>query len=301
MRPDILNPLFAPVSSLPGIGARLEKLLSDLLIGTAGGQPARIADLLFHLPHSVIDRRKQPGIAFSPEGSIVTLKVHVDRHQPSPRFEKGGGKSRVPYRVFVHDETGEMALVFFNARPDWISRALPVGETRYVSGRMEWFNGRASMVHPDYIVDEAGFADLPLVEPVYPAAAGISQKVIGKAIRAGLERLPDLPEWAEPSLIAREHWPSFGQALNHIHHPEDAGDLDLATPQRRRLAHDEFLAGQLALTLMRERMRKSAGRSRRSSGRTGRARPCRVRPQADADTGKRHSAKSLPISASRSA
>ncbi len=260
MRPDILNPLFAPASSLPGIGARLEKVLGQFL-GGGENQQARILDLLFHLPHSVIDRSDQRGIALSPEGAIVTLKVHVDRHQPSPR-----GNKRIPYRVFVHDETGEMTLVFFNPRHDWINRSLPVGETRYVSGRMEWFNGRPSMVHPDHVVDEEGFAELPLIEPVYPGTAGIARKTLAKAVRAALERLPDLPEWADPQLVAREHWPSFGEALRQLHYPETPADLELDTPARRRLAHDEFLAGQIALFLMRERVRKSAGRPHAAKG-----------------------------------
>ncbi|GIL00381.1 MAG: ATP-dependent DNA helicase RecG [Alphaproteobacteria bacterium] len=262
MRPEILNPLFAPVSSLPGIGNRLEQVLTRLLKGGDAGEPARTVDLLFHLPHAVIDRRDRPGIADAREGAIVTLKVHVDRHQPAPR-----GMSRAPYRVFVHDETGEMALVFFNARSEWITRALPVGEVRHVSGRMEWFNGRASMVHPDHIVDEAGLAGLPLVEPVYPATAGLSQKVLAKAVRAALDRLPDLPEWTDPTLLTRQQWPSLAEALRRLHAPRDAADLDPRSPARRRLAHDEFLAGQLALALMRARLRRSAGRPHHAEGR----------------------------------
>ncbi len=261
MRPDILNPLFSPVTVLEGVGPRMEKLLSRLLRGQEDGTPARIVDLLFHLPTNVIDRRRQPGIAGAPNGAIVTLKVHVDRHQPAPR-----GNARVPSRVFVHDDTGEMALVFFNAKFDWIAKSLPVGETRYVSGTMEWFNGRPSMVHPDHVVDEVGFAALPLVEPVYPLTEGVSRKLLQKAVRAALARLPELPEWIDPALMRRERWTSFGEALERVHKPRDLVDLDPQSPHRRRLAHDEFLAGQLALSLMRERMRRTNGRARRPTG-----------------------------------
>ena len=171
MRPNLLNPLFTPVSSLEGVGPKIEKAMTRLLRGSEQATPAILRDLIFHLPHSVIDRRRQPGIARSPEGVIVTLKVRVDRHQVPPK-----GNRRVPYRVHVHDETGEMALVFFHGHTDYLAKALPVGETRYVSGRVEWFNGQPNMVHPDHIVDEAGFADLPLVEPVYPNTGGLAQK-----------------------------------------------------------------------------------------------------------------------------
>lgn len=261
MRPEILNPLFAPVSAIEGVGPKIEKAMTRLLCGDAAGMPARVADLLFHLPSAVIDRRRQPGIAQAPQGAIVTLKVRVDRHQPPPR-----GNRRVPYRVLVHDDTGEMALVFFRAHGDWLSKSLPVGETRHVSGKVDWFNGRPSMVHPDHIVDEAGFAALPLVEPVYPLAAGLTGKAIQKAVAAALARLPALPEWADPELVRREQWPAFAEALQRVHNPRDAVDLDPLSPARKRLAHDELLAGQLALALLRETMRKSKGVARRSTG-----------------------------------
>ena len=95
MRPEILNPLFKQVSSLEGIGPKLEKALTRLFRGSEQAEAATLRDLLFHRPHSIIDRRRQPGIANAPEGVIVTLKVRVDRHQPPPR-----GNTRVPYRGF---------------------------------------------------------------------------------------------------------------------------------------------------------------------------------------------------------
>lgn len=261
MRPDVLNKQFAPVSQLEGIGPKLEKTLTRLLTGNEHGQPAKIADLLFHLPYQIIDRRQQPGIARSLEGSIVTLKVRVDRHKPAPR-----GNKRIPYRVYVHDETGEMAIVFFHAHGEWINKSLPVGETRYVSGKMEWFNGQPNMVHPDHIVSVEEFANLPLVEPVYPSTGGLSQKILQRSIRAAVAALPELPEWTEPELLKRQAWPDFGDSIRRVHEPRDALDLDPLSPARKRLAHDELLSGQLALALMRERMRKTHGRPRTFSG-----------------------------------
>lgn len=261
MRPTLLNSLFSPVSALDGIGPKLEKAITRLLRGNEQDEPARIGELLFHTPHQIIDRRNRPGITNAVEGAIVTLQVHVDRHQPAPR-----GNKRIPYRVFVHDDTGEMALVFFHAHVQWVERALPVGEKRYVSGRMEWFNDRASMVHPDHIVTEEEFAQMPLVEPVYPSTAGLSQRVLAKAVRAALALLPDLPEWADGALVAKQKWPDFGTALERLHHPRDMADLVPASPAMRRLAHDELLAGQMALALMRARMRKSKGKPHLATG-----------------------------------
>ncbi len=261
MRPAILNPLFVAVSSLDGVGPKIEKLLTRLLTGREDGPPARVGDLMLHLPHSIIDRRHQPGIANAVEGAVVTLKVRVERHQPPPP-----GRSNVPYRVHVHDETGELALVFFHARAEWLEKMLPEGETRYVSGRIDWFGGRPNMVHPDHMVSETEFADLPLVEPVYPVTGGLSQKIAARSIRAALERLPDLPEWGEPRLLEREGWSSFNDALSRVHHPRDGLDIEPASPARRRLAYDELLAGQLALGLVRQSMKKRGGRARTAKG-----------------------------------
>jgi ATP-dependent DNA helicase RecG len=260
MRPAILNPLFRPVTSLTGIGPRIGEMLARLL-GTGDEEP-RVVDILFHLPVAIIDRSKQPGIAKASEGQVVTLKVRVDRHQPPPR-----GNKRIPYRVFAHDETGEIALTFFHAKRDWLEKTLPIGATRYVSGRMEWFNGRPAMVHPDYVVGEEDFASLPLIEPVYPMTAGLSAKTLVRAIGQAVEGVPALPEWSDAALLAEKHWPTFGEALASAHHPETASDLEPGSPARSRLAYDELLASQLALALMREHQRRSTGLARRGDGR----------------------------------
>ena len=261
MRPELLNPLFVSVASLEGIGPKLTKAFTKLFRGAENAEPARIADLLFHIPHSMIDRRFQPKIAEAEEGAISTFRVHVDRHLVPPR-----GNKRIPYKIEVHDETGEMSLVFFRGQSDWLSKAMPEGEVRYVSGKAEWFNGKLNMVHPDHMVSEEGFRDLPLLEPVYPTTAGLSSKVVAKSIRTAVATLPELPEWADRNLIDREHWPVFDNAVNRIHNPRDSLDMMPEAPHRRRLAYDELLAGQLALALLRERMRKASGKSRLGDG-----------------------------------
>ncbi|RFC65607.1 ATP-dependent DNA helicase RecG [Mesorhizobium denitrificans] len=255
MRPSLLDPLFAPISSIPGIGPKVAALITKVVPTDTGGREARIGDLLFTLPHSIIDRRNRPGIAYAEEGTIVTLDVRVDRHQPPPR-----GNRSVPYRVFAHDDTGEVTLTFFRGHAEYLSKMLPEGERVIVSGRMEWFNGRASMVHPDHIARADAADGLPLVEPVYPLTAGLSTKVLRRAIQAGLEKLPELPEWQDASVMRRQTFPDFGAALRRIHNPADPIDTSPESVAWRRLAYDEFLAGQIALALVRARVRRAAGR-----------------------------------------
>ncbi|WP_174801060.1 ATP-dependent DNA helicase RecG [Martelella limonii] len=257
MRPALLDPLFAPVSSLPGIGPKLAKTFAKLV---GREDEARVIDLVFHAPSSVIDRRLKPGIAHLPEGAIVTVEGRVDRHQPAP------ARSNAPYRVYLHDETGELTLTFFHAKADWLEKSLPVGETIVVSGRAEWFNGRPSMVHPDYMVPAEKADTLPAVEPVYPMTAGLSAKILRRSLEAALERVPDFPEWVDREIVARQGFPTTTEALRAIHHPRDDSDIELQSPARRRLAYDEFLAGQLSLSLVRSRMRKAKGRPVRPTG-----------------------------------
>ncbi len=260
MRPEILNKLFMSVATLEGIGPKTVKLLAKLF-GMGDGEDPRVIRLLTHLPSGVIDRRNQPEIAYAAEGAIVTLKVRVDRHQPAPR-----GKANVPHRVFCHDETGEIGLVYFRANQQWLEWRFVVGETVYVSGTMEWFNGRPTMVHPDHVVSLADAANLPLVEPVYPLTAGIGQKLLRKAIHAALKSLPELPEWQNGPFILKHSFKSFSQSIIDIHNVNEPIDLDIQSSLIRRLAYDELLAGQLAISLVRARMRTIAGLPMRGTG-----------------------------------
>ncbi len=262
MRPSVLDPFFASVRSLSGIGPKVSALLGKLLGTDVPGAEPKVGQLLFLPPHSVIDRRNRPGIAFAQEGAIVTLEVQVDQHQPAP-----SGRGNVPHRVIAHDDTGEIILTFFHAQLPWLEKMLPEGETVIVSGKVEWFNGRASMVHPDYIASLEDAANLPMVEPVYPSTAGLSSKTLGRAMKEALTRVPVLPEWIDGPLIVRERFTAFKDALNTMHLPEDPSDIALESITRRRLAYDEFLAGQLALALVRSKTRRLSGRPLEGNGR----------------------------------
>ncbi|EUB95624.1 ATP-dependent DNA helicase RecG [Rhizobium sp. CF080] len=260
MRPAILDPLFSPVASLAGVGPKLAELIARVT-GRDDPDDCRVVDLLFHAPSSLIDRRNRPGIALSPQGAIVTIEGRVDRHQPPPP-----GKSNMPYRVFLHDDTGELALTFFRAKGNWLEKSLPIDEMVMVSGKVDWFNGRPSMVHPDFIVKSSEAENLPLVEPVYPMTAGLTPKVLRKAIEGAVARLPDLAEWADVALTLRQGFPSVAEAFRGLHDPRDAADIDPQAPARRRLAYDEFLAGQVSLSLVRQKVRKVPGQPIRVKG-----------------------------------
>ena len=252
LRPEILFPLFAPVTTLPGIGPRMGKLI-ERLVG-----PATV-DLLWHLPTGIIDRRFAPKVADAPEGVIATLTVQVDAHlKPHSR--------RQPYRVRCRDETGFLHLVFFHVKGDYLERQLPVGATRVVSGRIEHFNNQIQITHPDHIVDPAGAEALKPIEPVYGLTAGLPLRTVQKAIAAALLRLPALPEWQDASLLRQRHWQPWRDALTAAHAPQDESALRPYAPARQRLAYDELLANQLAIALMRAHTKRLAGRATTAEG-----------------------------------
>ncbi|CAH1674045.1 ATP-dependent DNA helicase RecG [Chelatococcus asaccharovorans] len=254
MRPNALDPLFAPLSALSGVGPRMAQLFARLLDAPSGD--ARVIDLLFHLPHSGIDRRARPTIAQAEPGAVVTLDVTVTEHRPPPP-----GRSRAPFRVVVEDETGDVTLAFFNMTQARLDKMLPLGAKRLVSGKIELWDGHRQMVHPDRILAADEADTLPPVEPVYGLTEGLSARYVARIAAGALERLPSLPEWQDAAWIRAQGFPAFDAALRTLHHPLDMAPFAPEAPARRRLAYDELLATQLALALMRAQGRRRTGRS----------------------------------------
>ena len=262
MRPTSLVPLFASALDLSGVGPRIEILLKKAVSLPPGVTAPRVVDLLWHLPTGVVDRRAEPTIAGATPGTIATLEVRVLKHRPSPP-----GNTRAPYKVACEDETGKIDLVFFHADRRLIERQLPVGATRYISGRIEQYGDKLQMAHPDYIVPPERRNDLPLLEPVYPLTAGLSNKILQKAAAQALLRVPQPEEWQEPEWLRQRGWPDFATAVARLHKPLDAGDVSAGGAPRQRLAYDELLAGQLALDLVRRSQKALPGRQIAGDGR----------------------------------
>ncbi|MCC6920445.1 MAG: ATP-dependent DNA helicase RecG [Alphaproteobacteria bacterium] len=252
MRPEVLFPLFAPVRTLPGVGPRMGEKFAKI----AG---ERVLDVLWLKPAGYVDRRLKTALVEVPEGSVATLKLHVLSHQPSPP------RSRAPYRILCSDETGVVELVYFGGHNDYLAKLLPEGALRIVSGRIERHDGRLQMAHPDYVVAPDQANQIPEIEPVYPLTEGLTNKAVSKAARGALVVAPDLTEWQDTAWVSKQHWPSWWEALNAIHAPPRV-DEQASERARRRLAYDEVLANQLALMLIRTRMKKVAGRVLQGDG-----------------------------------
>ena len=252
MRPEILFKLFTPNKELPGVAPRINALLTNV----AG---AYIGDLLWLLPNNFIDRRFCPLIGEAPNGEICTFIATVIEHIPSPTRKR-------PYRVICSDESGLVELVYFNARKDYLQEILPINEKRIISGKVDVFNGRVQVMHPDHVVKEEDKALILTLEPVYPLTQGLTGKVLRRCIHDALKLTPNLPEWLDPNLVKQKQWMSWIDSLRAVHSPKTHGELIPTSNNRARLAYDELLANQLALAMIRRHQKKRKGRSIIGSG-----------------------------------
>lgn len=246
-RPFALDPLFRSITTLPGVGPRNGKLLGKLI----GGE--KILDLLFHAPVDFIDRRFSCPVTHCPNGKVLTTQVRIEKHFPNTR-------KSLPYRVKAVDDSGAISLVFFHANKGWIEKLLPLGANIIISGKVEYFQGQPQMVHPDIAKPEER-EKLEAVEPIYPLTAGITNKVINKAMQSAFHDIPVLQEWLDSAHIKREGWTAWHECLKAIHSPDNESALDPTHKTRARLAYDELLANQLTLAMVRDNHRKTNGRA----------------------------------------
>ena len=245
MRPDVLNPLFAEVEALKGVGPGIAKGLARLEL-------TRAVDLAYHLPSGVIERARGPHATAAMLGRIVILDV-------TP-VEVRRGSGRAPLRILALDgDDNLLTLTFFN-NPAWAKKQLPLNQTRTVVGKLDAWGNEWQIVHPE-VLEPGSSSDVPLREPVYGLTEGITNKRMRELALAALERAPELPEWIEPSQLARDHWPAWRPALAEAHRDPAAATA------RKRLAYDEIFANQLALLLLRQVARRKRGVPLQGDGR----------------------------------
>jgi len=245
MRPEALNPLFAETEALEGVGPKLKKPLDKLGL-------LRVRDIIFHLPERFITRRPIDNLDAAQEGEQIVIALNVIEHRAS--------HGRGPYRVLAQDGAGNVcSLTYFGRASYTAKKLLPVGETRWVAGRLDHYGDMLQIVHPDHVVEDGGDTLARLSEPVYRLSEGLTQPKIAALVKQALARLPDMPEWIEVAQLAKEGWPAWADALRSAHKGEGEGPRD-------RLAYDELLANSLALMLVRADNRSRRGQMLRGDG-----------------------------------
>ena len=254
MRPELLNPLFANLDTLAGVGPKIAPLVEKAVGG------ALVRDAAFHLPVSLVDRRYRPLIFEAELGKLATIEAVVEFH------EKPNAPGR-PYKVRMSDESGFLTLLFFKPNTRYLLDRLPIGQTRIVSGDVSERYGERNMIHPSRIMNSEDPELGQAFEPVYRSVAGLAHRTLARICSASASVTKALPEWADAALIEREGWDNFCKALAAVHAPLDAGDILPEAPARRRLAYDELFARQIALQLSAGARRRIPGRAITGDGR----------------------------------
>lgn len=246
MRPEALNPLFVESDALDGVGPKLRKPLEKLGL-------TRVRDIAYHLPERFVTRRAVESLDDAGEGEQIVIAL-------TPTEHRAARNNRGPYRVLAQDNVGNIcALTYFGRASYTAKKLLPVGEKRWVAGRLDRFGDMLQIVHPDHVESESGETRARLNEPVYGLSEGLTQPRVAALVAQALARLPDLPEWIEPTQFEKEGWPAWRDALHLAHKGEHK-------PARDRLAYDELLANSLALLLVRADNRRRKGQSLQGDG-----------------------------------
>lgn len=242
MRPERLNPLFADAASLPGVGPAAVRALERLEI-------TRVKDILLHFPVGWRHTIRLESLSDAREGDRIAIPVQIISHESS--------RGRGPFRCVADDASGiGLLLAFFGPKGHALAARFPIGAQITVAGRLELWNGRFQIIHPELVKGEAAES-----EPVYALTEGMTSRRLATLAQEALTRVPDLGEWIEPSLLDQRQWPAFRQSLTTIHTQTESDH------PRDRLAYDELLAAQLAWALVRARRRRARGQPLAGTGR----------------------------------
>ena len=238
MRPERLNPLFVPANSLKGVGATLARPLERLGL-------TRLKDFIYHLPDRFVERRAVADLDGASVGENIVIALTPVEYRAAP--------GRGPLRVLASDAVGNIcAVTYFGRNSGWGKKQLPLGEMRWVAGRLDQYGQMLQIVHPDHVAADSAAMIGQLTEPVYPLSEGLTQGRTAAMIQQALETVPELPEWIEPGLADKMHWPHWRDALLLAHKGDHAAARD-------RLAYDELLANSLALLLVKNANRAHVG------------------------------------------
>ncbi len=229
--------LTADLTVLDGVGEKLADRLKDLI----GGR--KVLDLLFHRPHRWADRSRVDRFDLTETDEIQTV-VGIVQNVSS------GGRGSKLQKIRLADDSGFLTLVFFNSNAGYLQKQFPVGRAVAVSGLVEDFHGQRQITHPDYVEDAAHIARIPLVEPIYPLTAGITNRRLHGLIMQVLSHDLVFDEWLEPSLLTSRKWTDMRAALTTLHNPEKL-DEDQIALALERLAYDEALARAITFRLQR--------------------------------------------------
>ena len=243
MQKELTDFLNTDLQFIKGVGPILAARLDELL----GGR--RVVDFLLHTPRYIRPRAVSESIMDVKSGDTITILVTIESHKKGGTFRNG---RRSPTQVVCRDKSGGVLnLQFFGSSflDAWLEK-LPIGESRIISGKLE-FNNRtgATINHPDFIEKPENKHKIPEFQAIYPISAGLTQRIMANARDAIFDKL------------GTGHSQLF-DALHEIHFAKSNDDLLPTNKNVAAAAYAELLAHQVAIGLTRARRKRGiVGRS----------------------------------------
>ncbi|MFA6427776.1 MAG: ATP-dependent DNA helicase RecG [Candidatus Magasanikbacteria bacterium] len=247
--------LTTPITQLNRVGKILATRLKHLGVET-------VEDLLFYFPFRYEDYSSVVSIKDLQEGMDVTIqgKIELISNKRSPR------KRKMITEALVADDSGQLRIIWFGQ--PFIAKALHVGDSVYLSGKVKSDMFGLEMVSPGYEkVKQRPYPD-PLLQgegtllsthtarivPMYSLTTGITHKQIRFLMSQIIEVRNEIKEWLPDDLLEQADIMPLQEALKAIHFPESQDELKYA---QRRLKFDELFVMQLRAEMIRQSIKRS--------------------------------------------
>ncbi len=235
--------LSTDVQYIKGIGEARAKSLRKLGITDLRG-------LISFFPRAYEDRRNYRRIADLVPGENACVRAVVASEPKLSHIRKG--LDLVKFRVV--DESAALDLTYFNQ--SYLKNTFRMGEEYVFYGKAEGNLLKKQMTNPLYEREGANQITGRIM-PVYPLTAGVSQSLLHKSIRQGLDACADeLPDVLPEDVRRNYRLCHVRYAYENVHFPADEEALSVA---RRRLVFEELYLLALGLRLLRERRGAESG------------------------------------------
>ncbi len=229
--------LVSDISSIKGIGTKTTKLFKKKNINT-------VFDLLWSLPRDYTDRTQISKINELQLGNVQTIVVNVEKYS-FPRIRN------LPNKVICSDETGKLECIFFNSYEGYIRKILPLNSNVTISGKISFYKNKYQITNPTHISTDIN--KIKRIHLSYSLTEGLSEKKYLAIVNSVLEKLPDLDEWHDKSVLSKFQNISWKESILKLHDPKN---IKKKGPFFDRLAFDEILSSFLISSKVRKSIKK---------------------------------------------
>jgi ATP-dependent DNA helicase RecG len=195
-------------------------------------------DLLWHFPFRYDDFSETVQINdVTPETTVTirgTVKSIVNRTTKNRRMRMT--------EAILSDDSGSISVLWFNQ--PYLTHVVKQGDTLLCSGKAHYRFGKLSMASPAWEKEKEDQAHVGRIVPVYATKKDLTVKTIRTFIQKVLPAADMLPEVLPENIMAKQHFPSRGEAVRAIHFPESMEALKKA---KARFTYEELFFIQLAV------------------------------------------------------